>query len=215
MHQMIDDIPVWGQPEAAAVEQIKNCRKDAAHVALMADHHLGYAVPIRGVVAYEDKVSPSGVGYDIACGNKAVLLDAPAAEVRAHIKTIMDDLWRTVSFGVGRKNAERVDHPVFDDPLWAEEPYRGLKADAAAQLGTVGSGNHYVDLFVDERDRVWCGVHFGSRGLGHKIASTCLARRTLSRLDNRTVHPQLADHPFPSTRPTTEHPRTCGPGPRQ
>lgn len=175
MHQVIDDIPVWGQPEAGAVEQIKNCRKEAAHVALMADHHLGYAVPIGGVVAYEDRVSPSGVGYDIACGNKAVRLDAPAAEVRARIKTIMDDLWRAVSFGVGRKNAERVEHPLFDDPLWAEEPYRALKADAEAQLGTVGSGNHYVDLFVDEQERVWCGVHFGSRGLGHKIATRFLA----------------------------------------
>src|SRR4051812_4086103 len=118
MHQVIDNIPVWGQPEENAVEQIKNCRKDAAHVALMADHHLGYAVPIGGVVAYEDRVSPSGVGYDIACGNKAVLLDASAPEVRANIKAIMDDVFRSISFGVGRKNAERVEHALFDDPLW-------------------------------------------------------------------------------------------------
>lgn len=171
MFQVIDGIPVWGQHEPNTIEQIKNCAKDADHAALMADGHLGYAVPIGGVVAYEDRVSPSGVGYDIACGNKAVLLDAPAAEVRANIKTIMDDVFRSISFGVGRKNDERVDHELFDDPLWAEEPYRGLKANAAAQLGTVGSGNHYVDLFVDELDRVWCGVHFGSRGLGHKVAT--------------------------------------------
>jgi tRNA-splicing ligase RtcB len=171
MHQVIDGVPVWGQPLENAVEQIKNCRKEAAHVALMADHHLGYAVPIGGVVAYEGHVSPSGVGYDIACGNKAVRLDAPAAEVRAGIKTIMDDVFRSISFGVGRKNAERVDHALFDDPLWADEPYRGLKADAAAQFGTVGSGNHYVNVFVDELERVWCGVHFGSRGLGHKVAT--------------------------------------------
>src|SRR3954452_11207991 len=110
MHQMIDNVPVWGQPEATAVEQIKNCRKEAAHVALMADHHLGYAVPIGGVVAYEDKISPSGVGYDIACGNKAVLLDASAEDLRKNIKSIMDSLWTSVSFGVGRRNAERVDH---------------------------------------------------------------------------------------------------------
>ena len=175
MYQVIDGIPVWGRHDPNAIEQIKNCRKDADHAALMADGHPGYAVPIGGVVAYEDRVSPSGVGYDIACGNKAVRLDAPAAEVRANIKTIMDDVFRNISFGVGRKNAERVEHELFDDPLWAEEPYRGLKADAAAQLGTVGSGNHYVDLFVDERERVWCGVHFGSRGLGHKLATRFLA----------------------------------------
>jgi tRNA-splicing ligase RtcB len=175
MHQLIEGIPVWGRTEPNVIEQIKSCKKEAAHVALMADNHLGYAVPIGGVVAYEDKVSPSGVGYDIGCGNKAVRLDAPAAEVRKSIAAIMDDVFRNISFGVGRKNEERVDHPLFENPVWADEPFKGLKANAASQLGTVGSGNHYVDLFVDERDRVWCGVHFGSRGLGHKIATHFLA----------------------------------------
>ena len=175
MYQLIDNIPVWGTPEANAVEQIKNCRKDAAHVALMADHHLGYAVPIGGVVAYEDKISPSGVGFDIACGNLAVRLDLSAAELRANIRTIMDDIWKTISFGVGRKNAETVDHELFDDDAWLLEHAAPLKAMARQQLGTVGSGNHYVDLFVDELDRVWCGVHFGSRGLGHKLATKFLA----------------------------------------
>ena len=75
-YQLINDVPVWGEPLQNAVDQIVNCKKGAANVALMADHHLGYAVPIGGVVAYRNKVSPSGVGYDIACGNKAVRLDA-------------------------------------------------------------------------------------------------------------------------------------------
>lgn len=116
--EFIDNIPVWGTPDDGAVKQIANCRNNATHVALMADHHLGYAVPIGGVVAYEDKVSPSGVGYDIACGNKAVRLDVPSAEVRANIKKVMDDVWRNVSFGVGRKNSEAVDHELFADPAW-------------------------------------------------------------------------------------------------
>lgn len=72
--QLIDNIPVWGTPDEGAVSQIKTCARTADHVALMADHHKGYAVPIGGVVAYKDRVSPSGVGYDIGCGNKAVLL---------------------------------------------------------------------------------------------------------------------------------------------
>src|SRR5258708_6626491 len=109
--QIVDTVPVWGIPEPSAVQQILNCRKEAAHVALMADHHLGYAVPIGGVVAYEDKVSPSGVGFDIACGNKAVRLDVPAAEVKANIARILDDVFRIVSFGVRSKHdAERIDH---------------------------------------------------------------------------------------------------------
>src|SRR5689334_16243441 len=101
----VDNIPIWGDPiDPGALEQIKRCARTADAVAMMADHHQGYAVPIGGVVAYKDKISPSGVGYDIACGNKAVLTDANADEVRKRIKPLMDDIWRNVSFGVGRKN---------------------------------------------------------------------------------------------------------------
>ena len=170
--RLVNNIPVWGEPLQNAVEQMENCARDAEHCALMADHHLGYAVPIGGVLAYDGKVSPSGVGFDIACGNKAVLLDCEAEEVKSHIATIMDDLWKALSFGIGRVNKEQVDHPLFeDDPAWLIPAIRPLKQRARSQLGTIGSGNHYVDVFVDERDRVWVGVHFGSRGLGHKIAT--------------------------------------------
>jgi tRNA-splicing ligase RtcB len=170
--EKIRDVPVWGSPvDESALAQITNCAKDAAHVALMADHHKGYAVPIGGVVAYEGKVSPSGVGFDIACGNKAALLDIPAGEVRAKIKTIMDDIWANLSFGIGRVNGTRVDHELFDDETWKMQPVKSMKQMAQNQLGTIGSGNHYVDLFADEQDRAWVGVHFGSRGLGHKTAT--------------------------------------------
>jgi tRNA-splicing ligase RtcB (3'-phosphate/5'-hydroxy nucleic acid ligase) len=174
--QIIDGIPVWGtEVDEGAMTQIRNCAKTADHVALMADHHKGYAVPIGGVVAYKDSISPSGVGYDIACGNKAVLTDANVSEVRPHIKMIMDDIWRTISFGVGRKNDdERVDHELFDSPAWKLRMLAPLKQMAHQQLGTVGSGNHYVDVFSDEQDRVWIGVHFGSRGFGHKTATAFL-----------------------------------------
>jgi tRNA-splicing ligase RtcB (3'-phosphate/5'-hydroxy nucleic acid ligase) len=169
--KIVDGIPIWGAPDEGAVSQIKTCAKTADKVALMADHHKGYAVPIGGVVAYRNAISPSGVGYDIACGNKAVLLDMPGTSLRADIKKIMDEVWNTISFGVGRRNAERVDHSLFDSAAWKCEAVAPLKEMARQQLGTVGSGNHYVDLFTDEQDRVWIGVHFGSRGLGHKTAT--------------------------------------------
>lgn len=170
--QIIDNIPIWGSPvDDGALRQIQNCAKDADHVALMADHHKGYAVPIGGVVAYADRISPSGVGFDIACGNKAVLTDLPAAEVRRNIGTIMDDIWKNLSFGMGQKNDQRVDHDLFDDPTWSMSAVAPLKKTAREQLGTIGSGNHYVDLFEDELGRAWIGVHFGSRGLGHKTAT--------------------------------------------
>jgi tRNA-splicing ligase RtcB len=172
MYQLINNVAVWGEPLMDAVAQAATCAKRAEAFALMADHHIGYAMPIGGVAAYAEYISPSGVGFDISCGNKAVRLDADASDVRANIKTIMDDIWRAISFGIGRKNAEEVDHELFyDDPAWAISEVKKLKKLAREQLGTVGSGNHYVDLFIDELDRVWCGVHFGSRGFGHHLAT--------------------------------------------
>lgn len=173
--KVVDGIPVWGDPLPEAVEQMKsvmNYEIAPSYVALMADHHIGYSVPVGGVVAYERAICVNGVGYDIACGNKAVLLDVEASTVKSNIYREMNEINKHISFGVGRKNNETVDHPLFDDPLWNELPLLGsLKDKAVGQLGTVGSGNHYVDLFCDENDRVWIGVHFGSRGLGHSIAT--------------------------------------------
>ena len=106
------------------------------------------------------------------CGNKAVRIDAPAPEIRQNIARIMDDIWATLSFGIGMKNREENDHPLFeDDPAWDIPIARKQKRMAAEQLGTIGSGNHYVDIFEDEQQRIWIGVHFGSRGLGHRLAS--------------------------------------------
>lgn len=185
-------VPVFGEPLDNAVKQIHRCARDADRAALMADHHLGYAVPIGGVVAYEGRVSPSGVGFDIACGNKAVCLDLSGDELRANIRPIMDDVWETISFGVGRKNPEPVDHALFDDdPAWDLPVAARLRDLAREQLGTVGSGNHYVDLFTDESDRVWVGVHFGSRGLGHRLATHFI--RMGGGRDGIDVDPVLLD----------------------
>lgn len=182
--QLIDNIPVFGTPLQNAVEQMKRCLRPgslladvptshAVRGALMADHHLGYSVPIGGVLAYRDAISPSGVGFDIACGNKAVLLDRPASFIAPFMNEIMDEIWNKISFGVGRRNHEDIEFPedVDQHPAWGLKAVAPLKEMARQQFGTVGSGNHYVDLFADEQDRAWCGVHFGSRGLGHKIAT--------------------------------------------
>lgn len=178
MFKLFDDIPVWGDPvDEGALTQIKEARKDAAYAAMMGDHHLGYAVPIGGVVAYRNAVSPSGVGYDIGCGNKAIKLDVSAEMVKQHgINEVLDELWHTLSFGVGRTRAVQDDSdinglPLWDHPAWDIPEVGALKEMAYAQLGTIGSGNHYVDIFGDTHDNVWVGVHFGSRGLGHKIAT--------------------------------------------
>jgi tRNA-splicing ligase RtcB len=187
-------VPVWGAHEENTLRQIGMVARNADKAALMADGHLGYAVPIGGVVAYKDRISPSGVGFDIACGNKAVLTEMRGTDLRAGIVPIMDDIFSILSFGVGRKNNERVDHPLFSrdgHPGWDTEAARPLKRKAEEQLGTIGSGNHYVDLFTDELDRVWVGVHFGSRGLGHGIASWFL--KAAGAKDGMEVEPCIID----------------------
>lgn len=165
-------ITIFGVHDGATVAQIERCvAAGGVRGVLCADGHKGYAQPIGGVVAYRDRISISGVGFDIACGNLAIRTDAMEAEVAPRIGAIMDDVLRDISFGIGRHSKERVGHELFDDPLWREKPFRELKAMAEAQLGTVGSGNHYVDVFADEAGRIWVGVHFGSRGFGYQTAT--------------------------------------------
>ncbi len=140
---------------------------------LCADGHVGYSMPIGGVVGYKNLVSPSGVGYDIACGNLAVQTNLRASDLPpAEMNRVADEIQRRISFGVGRKNAEPVDDPVFDaiakSPVAAQRRMLDL---ASGQLGTVGSGNHYVDVLEDEKGLLWVACHFGSRGFGHRTAT--------------------------------------------
>lgn len=179
-------------PDQGAVEQMENVMRDERAVkgALMADHHKGYSMPIGGVVAYEDAVSPTGVGFDIGCGNKAVRTDLsiedfdldPASPDRHFVDTFkpfMRVIQKQVAFGLGRSSAERVDHKLFDSEIWKDISDAfgpDLRRKAQEQLGTVGSGNHYVDLLVGEDGQLWVANHFGSRGLGHTIASGFMAK---------------------------------------
>jgi tRNA-splicing ligase RtcB (3'-phosphate/5'-hydroxy nucleic acid ligase) len=151
---------------------------DAEYGVLCVDHHPGYSQPIGGGIAYEGSVSPSGVGYDIGCGNKAVQTDLTRADLDelGGVERIMGEITRRISFGMGVPAQERADHPVLDEIRSAEfAPQRKLSQLAESQLGTVGSGNHYVNVMEDEQGRIWVGVHFGSRGFGHKTASGFLA----------------------------------------
>jgi tRNA-splicing ligase RtcB len=171
--KFVGTIPVFGEHDDATIQQIQRCadHPDVVAAALMADGHRGYSMPIGGVVTYRNSVSPSGVGYDAGCGNLAVRTEVLAADAPP-MSYLMDRIYGEISFGMGRKNATPVDHPVLHESLWWEMPeIRNLRDLAAKQLGTVGSGNHYVDILADEDGLLWVAVHFGSRGVGHKIAS--------------------------------------------
>jgi tRNA-splicing ligase RtcB (3'-phosphate/5'-hydroxy nucleic acid ligase) len=181
---------IFGEHDEATIKQIETCvAAGGERGVLCADGHKGYAQPIGGVVAYKDKISVSGVGFDIACGNLAIRTDATRDQVAPAIQTIMDGVVRDISFGIGRTSKTRIDHELFDDETWKLQPLRELKKMAAEQLGTVGSGNHYVDIFSDEQDRIWVGVHFGSRGLGHRTATHFL--RAAGGKDGMDVPPTV------------------------
>jgi tRNA-splicing ligase RtcB len=169
-------ITIRGEHDPKTIAQLERCLNVGSAVkgVLCADGHLGYAQPVGGVIAYEEHISISGVGYDIACGNLAVRTDARFGELKGKASDILVDIGKRISFGIGRTNENAVEHALFDSPLWSDAGVLHLKDMARAQLGTVGAGNHYVDLFEDEEGFVWIGVHFGSRGLGHKSATQFL-----------------------------------------
>src|SRR5262249_41919053 len=164
-------VKTFGSVDDRSLAQLERCMRagDAELGVLCADHHPGYSQPIGGGIAYEGYISPSGVGYDIGCGNKAALTDLTRGDLHAlgGVEKIMGEITRRISFGMGVPATERSDHPVLDRIRSADfAPQRKLAHLAESQLGTVGSGNHYVNLMEDEQNRIWVGVHFGSRGFG-------------------------------------------------
>ena len=189
----VPGLKVYGVHDENTLRQMHTCMEvGSVHQGVLcADGHYGYAQPVGGVIAYESHISISGVGFDIGCGNLAAKLDVTYDEIRSRIPKLGRDIARRVSFGLGRTNKKPVDHPLFDSPLWQEAGTAHLKSMAAQQLGTVGSGNHYVDLFRDEDDWVWVGLHFGSRGLGHKTATQFL--KAAGGRDGMDVPPALVE----------------------
>jgi tRNA-splicing ligase RtcB len=195
---MPQPIHVIGDHDPRTVAQLERCvaAEEGARGVLCADGHLGYSAPIGAAIAYREHLSPSGVGYDIGCGNKAVRTPLRADDLRPDLPRVMDALVRRVAFGVGREHAGTVDHPVLDairDAPFA--PQRRLHDLAAKQLGTVGSGNHYVNLMADEEGLVWVGVHFGSRGFGHRTASGFLALAQGLGFDDRAKEGEMESPP--------------------
>ena len=198
---MESDIPitVYGDVDPRAVDQLRRCADagNALRGVLCADGHVGYSQPIGGALAYADFISPSGVGYDIGCGNKAVRTDLLTEDVRPALPGLMDAITEQISFGVGLENPVPVDSDVLDAIKTAPfAPQRQLYDLAAGQLGTVGAGNHYVDLFAGDDGYVWVGVHFGSRGFGHRTASGFLALAEGKRFEEHATEGEMDSPPI-------------------
>ena len=183
--------------ERGALAQMHNSLRlpSALRGALMPDAHQGYGLPIGGVLATVGTVIPYAVGVDIACRMKLSVLDVDRAALEDHGALLERALLAETQFGTGAKLPRRAGHPVMDDERWAlTEQGRRLRDRAWEQLGTSGSGNHFVEfglLTLSEPDLglsagryVALLSHSGSRGAGARIAEH------YSRLA-RKLHPEL------------------------
>jgi tRNA-splicing ligase RtcB (3'-phosphate/5'-hydroxy nucleic acid ligase) len=188
---------IWGENhEESALQQIKNACKLPVAVsgALMPDAHVGYGLPIGGVLATRNAVIPYAVGVDIACRMKMTVLDLPVSALVDDQARLTRALERETSFGIGASFRTRRQHEVLDAD-WQVTPVTArLKDRAWAQLGTSGSGNHFVEFGQLTVFHGAAGLapgeylallsHSGSRGTGAQIA------QHYSRLA-RELHPEL------------------------
>jgi tRNA-splicing ligase RtcB (3'-phosphate/5'-hydroxy nucleic acid ligase) len=199
--------PIWGtdQIDPAAIQQMENAMRLPVTVtgALMPDAHVGYGLPIGGVLATENSVIPYAVGVDIACRMRLSLYEVSPILLGQKKGMFENALWEETAFGVGVqwKGAKRAQHEVLDDNAWlATKQLRLLKDTAMNQLGTSGTGNHFVEWGSFHLYEPMFGLqpgeylallsHSGSRGVGAKIADrfSKLAREKHPDLDKSVQH---------------------------
>ena len=166
------------------------------HVALMPDAHVGLGATVGSVIPTRGAVIPAAVGVDIGCGMVAAELDLTAADLPDDLGPLLGRIADVVPAGVG-KGHDDVSRAA-DKWLSAHRPATELSTDrsvkAAKQFGTLGSGNHFVEVCLDERDRVWVVLHSGSRGIGNQLAQAHIktAKRLAKDLQLRLEDPDLA-----------------------
>ncbi|MBL8155407.1 MAG: RtcB family protein [Anaerolineae bacterium] len=181
---------IWGEAfiDKESRAQMDNAMRLPVSVAgaLMPDAHVGYGLPIGGVLAVEEAVIPYAVGVDIACRVRFSVFDLSPIALKQRSGQFQKALMENTLFGAGKQweGRHRAEHAVLDDPTWETVKFvRALKDKAYGQLGTSGSGNHFVEwgAFILEEDDPALGLkageylsllsHSGSRGVGFKIAS--------------------------------------------
>lgn len=185
-----EDVAVNGAHEPdiedQALTQLKNLARlpfiASNGVAVMPDVHAGKGSTIGTVIATDKAIIPAAVGVDIGCGMNAVRLSLKAHQLPDNLKPIRDAIEAAVPLGAGRENAHgSVDlntmpqgwGPVAEKMGWTREEF--LKK-ALHQIGSLGGGNHFIELCVDENQDVWVMLHSGSRGIGNKIGTHYIER---------------------------------------
>jgi tRNA-splicing ligase RtcB len=166
----------------------------AGHLALMPDAHLGKGATIGSVIPTESAVIPSAVGVDIGCGMAARRLDLTQDDLPDTLDAWVSTMDATVPAGLGRWHGEPSEAAIEWFAANPPPPTLDDERKAAAQLGTLGSGNHFIELATDEESRIWILLHSGSRGGGNKLATmhTKTARKLHDGLGTRLEDPELA-----------------------
>jgi len=199
--------PIWGAEniDKGAIQQMENAMRLPVTVtgALMPDAHVGYGLPIGGVLATENVVIPYAVGVDIACRMRLSVYEVSPYLMGQKKKLFEDALWNETAFGIGAKwtGNKKAQHAVLDDEGWYATPQlRHLKDTAMNQLGTSGTGNHFVEWGTFRLHEPMFGLqpgeylallsHSGSRGVGAKIADrfSKLAMEKHPDLDKSVKH---------------------------
>jgi len=179
--KVTDRLLVWGadQMESGTLEQAARASRlpfVAGHVALMPDAHVGKGATVGSVLPTVGAVIPAAVGVDIGCGMVAVEMSATASQLPDDLGAVLQAIEAVVPAGVGRGH----DHVGSTARAWLAGRPNTLtarqEATALAQFGTLGSGNHFLEVCLDERDRVWLVLHSGSRGIGNQLASAHIER---------------------------------------
>ena len=166
------------------------------HVALMPDAHVGIGATVGSVIPTKNAVIPSAVGVDIGCGMIAAETNLTASQLPDSLDQLLPQVERAVPAGVGRGH----DKVGAGASRWyaANNPRSTLTdkqiKTALEQFGTLGSGNHFAEVCLDERDIVWLVLHSGSRGIGNQLAQGHISRaRNLAKeLELRLEDPDLA-----------------------
>ena len=196
-------ILVWADEEDLAgfddaIAQAKNLANHPIarqHVALMPDFHVGYGMPIGGVFATVGGVVPNAVGVDIGCGMIACRTSLRAEELdREMLQAIRKRVHQRVPVGNGPHGNHPTPQPLWGGAVTDDPVLEPLMAGATRQIGTLGGGNHFIEVQRDEEGRVWLMVHSGSRGIGKKVCDyyDATAKGYMKRLHVKDVDKDLS-----------------------
>lgn len=173
VHQVAPKLLSWGSlVEPNTIEQAARTSRlpfVAGHVALMPDAHIGMGATIGSVIPTLGAIIPSAVGVDIGCGMIAVETHLRGDDLPDDLGKLHSRIAQVVPAGVGTSH---------DSPRYCGTPARFSQKEAstaAKQVGTLGSGNHFVEICLDERFVVWVVLHSGSRGIGNQLATKHIA----------------------------------------